>query len=285
MSDIESLVLSTVERWWAGRYSEKHGLVTSYDPKKHLAKVTFQPSGQESGWLPIECHSIGNGFGIASGVNPGDGKTTGDQVVVRYDGNDVESGKVCSGRVFSDQDQPPHVESGELVIWTRFNKSESGKANLGDDSDQTGSENDASGAQGGTGQQIYLKKDGTMTMTDGNGATIVWDGNGNINLTCNNLTLTVNKSMTTTVTQNQTTTVTQAIATTSQTNQIDTKGTYTVVAGGDAGIGAGGGIEIAAGGILGLDGSQVGAKGGGSVGDLAVNAQTGKTSISPWVSP
>lgn len=285
MSDIESTVLRLVEKWWSDLRTERHGLVTSYDPKKHMGKVTFQPEGQESGWLPIECHSIGNGFGIASGINPGDGKTSGDQVVVRYQEGDLDSGKICSGRVFSSQDQPPHVESGELVMWTRFQKSESGKASLGDDPDQTGSENDASGAQGGTGQQIYFKKDGTITFTDGNGATLVMDGKGNVTLTCNNLTLTVNKSMTTNVTQNQTTTVTEAIATTSQTNQIDTKGTYTVVAGGDAGIGASGGIEIAAGGILGLDGSQVGAKGGGSVGDLAVNAQTGKTSISPWVSP
>lgn len=253
--DLENMILSTIERWWGGRYSEKHGLVTSYDPDKHLAKVTFQPSGQESGWLPIETGHIGDGYGIATGPQVGDGKTTGDQVVIRYQGNDIESGKIVQ-RVHSDDQKPPKVESGETVIWTRFTKSDGGKES-------------AEGAEGGEGQKIYLKKDGTMTMTDGNGATIVWDGKGNIKIDCNNLTFTVK----------------EAITTKSATNQIDTSGTYTVVAGGDAGIGAGGGIEIAAGGILGLDGSMVGAMGGGSVSDLSVNAQTGKLSIPPWVTP
>ena len=59
--DIESLILRTVERWWAGRYSERHGLVTSYDPKTYLAKVTYQPEGQESGWLPIETGHLDHG--------------------------------------------------------------------------------------------------------------------------------------------------------------------------------------------------------------------------------
>ena len=93
MSD-ENFVLGVVERWWASRYSERHALVTSFDPQRYLAKVAFQPEGQESGWLPIETGHIGNGYGIAVGLQPGDGKTTGDQVVVRYQEGDFESGKI-----------------------------------------------------------------------------------------------------------------------------------------------------------------------------------------------
>lgn len=114
--DLERMVQHIIERLMAGRYTERHGLVTSYDPKTHLAKVTFQPEGQESGWLPIETGHIGNGFGIAIGLTPGDGKKTGDQVIVRYQEGDIESGKIVQ-RVHSDQDKPPRVESGEMVFW------------------------------------------------------------------------------------------------------------------------------------------------------------------------
>jgi uncharacterized protein involved in type VI secretion and phage assembly len=167
--DFERTVLGIVERWSAGRFSERHGLVTSYDPNNHLAKVTFQPEGQESGWIPIETGHIGAGYGIAVGLQPGDGKTTGDQVVVRYQEGDFESGKIVQ-RVHSDNNKPPVVQSGEAMIWTRYQKSDGGA-------------NSAQGGQGGTGQQIYFKNDGSLTAQDGNGAVHAMDGLGNITVT------------------------------------------------------------------------------------------------------
>jgi hypothetical protein len=85
------------------------------------------PSGQTSGWLPIETGHIGNGYGIAVGLIAGDGEKTGDHVKVSYNQDDFEGGKI-SARVHSDVDKPPMVESGEMVMWTqwgqqiRFNK-------------------------------------------------------------------------------------------------------------------------------------------------------------------
>lgn len=141
--DLERLIQHAIERLMAGRYTERHALVTSYDPDKHLAKVTFQPEGQESGWLPIETGHIGNGFGIAIGLTPGSGKSSGqggagsndsgsgggggqgagggnqeqgDQVIVRMQEGDIESGKIVQ-RVHSDKDKPPKVQSGEMVFW------------------------------------------------------------------------------------------------------------------------------------------------------------------------
>ena len=35
------------EAGMASHFNERHGLVTSYDPKTHLAKVTYQPDGEE----------------------------------------------------------------------------------------------------------------------------------------------------------------------------------------------------------------------------------------------
>jgi phage baseplate assembly protein gpV len=191
MSD-ENFILGVIERWWAGRYSERHGIVTSYDPKNYLAKVTLQPEGQESGWLPIETGHIGEGYGIVIGLQPGQGgvnaqgqggqagsqqNNQGDQVVVRYQEGDFESGKIVQ-RVHSDQDTPPQAQSGEIIIWTKFQKS-------GGQSPDA-----AQGGQGGEGQKIYLKNDGSITVTDGNGATTVYDGKGDITVDVNNYTLT-----------------------------------------------------------------------------------------------
>jgi phage baseplate assembly protein gpV len=179
MSDLEDRILAVVERWYASRYSERHGLVTSYDPNNYLAKVAFMPEGQESGWLPIETGHIGNSYGVAVGLQPGDGKKTGDQVVVRFQEGDVESGKIVQ-RVHSDSDTPPTVQSGELVLWTKFQNS-------------GGGQDSAQGGQGGTGQKIYLKNDGSISFTDGNGATLTFDGLGNVTLQANQITVTAAK--------------------------------------------------------------------------------------------
>lgn len=221
MSDIENMMLGVIERWWASRYSERHGIVTSYDPDKYLAKVTFQPEGQESGWLPIETGHIGNGYGIAIGLQPGAGgaqpggngaspggtssPNQGDQVVVRFQEGDFESGKIVQ-RVHSDEDKPPRVESGEIVIWTKFQNSGGGTPDA------------AQGGQGGTGQKIYLKKDGSISWEDGNGATLTFDGQGNAKLVCNALevdaakTIVVNGTQDITVNGSAKVTVTAAAA-------------------------------------------------------------------------
>jgi phage baseplate assembly protein gpV len=194
--DLENVILHVIERWIAGRYTERHGLVTSYDSKKYLAKVTFQPEGQESGWLPIETGHVGQGYGIAMGLQPGSGSgvqgqqqgdsgqsgsdsngATGDQVIVRYQEGDIESGKIVQ-RVHSDKDTPPEAKSGELLFWTKFKQD-----------DSPGPDAAADGQSGSKGQQIYFKKDGSLVFTDGNGATITLDGQGNMVFACKKYTV------------------------------------------------------------------------------------------------
>lgn len=199
-ADLESIILRTVERWWAGRYSERHGLVTSYDPQNYLAKVVFQPEGQESGWLPIETGHIGEGYGIAVGLQPGSGQSpqqngqqsaggssagaSGDQVIVRFQEGDFEGGKIVQ-RVHSSQDTPPQVQSGELVIWTKFKQDSS----PGPDAASTGQ----SGSQG---QKIYFKNDGSIQITDGNGAAYTLDGQGNVTVAAKSMTWNVQNGIT-----------------------------------------------------------------------------------------
>jgi len=190
---LDNLILSVVERWWAGRYSERHAIVSSWDSKNHLAKVTLQPEGQETGWLPVETSHIGQNYGILIGLQPGqagvDAKgqggqsgpeqnNQGDQVIVRWQEGDVESGKVA-GRVHSDQDKPPEVKSGEMLLYTKFQKSGGPTPDAGQ------------GGQGGTGSQIHFKNDGSLTFTDGNGGSLVFDGQGNCTLNCKKMTFKV----------------------------------------------------------------------------------------------
>lgn len=199
--DLESLIYSCIDRYMGGgsgqignaRYHERHAIVTSYDPDKYLAKVMLMPEGQESGWLPIETGHIGSDYGHAVGLQPGDGKKTGDQVIIRMQEGDLESGKIVQ-RVHSDSDKPPRVESGEMVMWAKFKKSK-GKSQIGDETtDQaSGDDNDqADSGKGGSGQQFYFKNDGSTTWTDGNGATITKDGAGKITITSTNNDLVVN---------------------------------------------------------------------------------------------
>lgn len=209
--DLENMIQHAIERLMAGRYTERHGLVTSYDPKKHLAKVTFQPEGQESGWLPIETGHIGNGFGIAIGLTPGSGKgsgqggaggggngsqsssqgggekqSQGDQVIVRYQEGDIESGKIVQ-RVHSDEDKPPEVQSGEMVFWHKNGAkiffSKDGSLLL-----QGGKEDDSS-SSGGTAKGSPA---GTDTSKD-TVASYKLDGKGNITMTGKSKTDTLDK--------------------------------------------------------------------------------------------
>lgn len=145
----ENFYMRNMERAMISHNNERHGLVTSYDDKKHLAKVTFMPEGEESGWLPIEEGHMGNGWGILVGLTPGSGQGSGsggagsgggsggsgggsgggaggggssggqqyqgDQVIIRYNEGDLESGKIVK-RVHSDTDTPPKVKSGEMLM-------------------------------------------------------------------------------------------------------------------------------------------------------------------------
>lgn len=255
--DLERLIYSCISRYLGGgtghvggnHYYERHGIVTSYDPQKYLAKVTYMPEGQESGWLPIETGHIGNDYGVAIGLQPGDGKKTGDQVIVRYQEGDLESGKIVQ-RVHSDNEKPPTVQSGEIVLWSKFKKSRN-KTELGDETTDTGGtagDYEPEGAQGGSGQQIYLKNDGSITWTDGNGGTFLFDGKGNATLTCNDLTFKVNGKWISDIAQ-----------------------VLTMIAQGDAGIKSSSNIEVKAGGTAGIDGgAKVVVQGGGDVSDGSV---------------
>lgn len=91
-----------------GEYSwPQLATISSYDAGNHSAKVMLQPSNQESNWMPLGAIGIGNGWGVAVGPQ------IGDQVLVVFEHGDFSSGTIVA-RVFSTQQQPPAVPSGEI---------------------------------------------------------------------------------------------------------------------------------------------------------------------------
>lgn len=109
--DLLNLIRREIERHLQQRIGKKYGTVTSYDANRHLAKVSLQPNGQETGWLPIRTPSAGNGFGISIGL------TSGAQVELVPQDDDIDA-LAISGVVHSEQDVAPVAQSGEVVIQT-----------------------------------------------------------------------------------------------------------------------------------------------------------------------
>ena len=122
------------------------GTVQSYDPKTHAVKLSLQPEGTLTGWLPLSAIGVGNGFGVYVGA------TTNHAYAAYFHEGDLEAG-VIIGRLPTDQEAPIQVQSGEIVI------------------------------QSPTGSLCKLLQDGSVTVQDKNAATIALDGSGNITLT------------------------------------------------------------------------------------------------------
>jgi phage baseplate assembly protein gpV len=87
----------------------RFGLVSSFDPVAYAARVMLQPENILSGWLPILSAWVGNGWGLAAPLTPGD------QVLVVAQEADAEHG-VIIGCVWSAVDKSPGAASGELWL-------------------------------------------------------------------------------------------------------------------------------------------------------------------------
>lgn len=83
----------------------RFGVVSSVDPHSYAARVTLQPEGVLSGWLPVLSPWVGAGWGMACPPAPGD------QVLVLPQDGDAEHG-VIVGRAFSAAALPPAGGNG-----------------------------------------------------------------------------------------------------------------------------------------------------------------------------
>lgn len=87
----------------------RFAIVTSVDPSRPAVRVSLQPEGVITGWLPVLSPWVGAGWGIASPPSPGD------QVLVLAQEGDSEHGIVV-GRAWSDTARTPQAPPGELWI-------------------------------------------------------------------------------------------------------------------------------------------------------------------------
>ena len=81
--------------------------VTSYDPVNYAVKVKLQPTGEETGWLPVGSPWTGNGWGFHAPPSQGD------QVHIVFQEGDRLT-PILAGRVFDDDHRPLNVPSGEF---------------------------------------------------------------------------------------------------------------------------------------------------------------------------
>jgi phage baseplate assembly protein gpV len=85
----------------------RFGTVTSVDAGRHAVRVTLQPEGVLSGWLPVLSSWTGAGWGMVCMPLPGT------QVLVVPQEGDAEHG-VIVGAAYSDAATAPNAPLGEL---------------------------------------------------------------------------------------------------------------------------------------------------------------------------
>lgn len=87
----------------------RFGIVTSVDPARYAARVSLQPEGVLTGWLPVLSAWAGAGWGAVCLPAPGN------QVLVVPQEGDAEHG-VIVGASYSDVARAPAAPTGELWL-------------------------------------------------------------------------------------------------------------------------------------------------------------------------
>lgn len=87
----------------------RFGIVSSVNTANATARVTLQPEGVLTGWLPLLSPWAGNGWGLVCPPSPGD------QVLVLPQEGDAEHGLVAAVS-WSAQTTPPAAPAGEFWL-------------------------------------------------------------------------------------------------------------------------------------------------------------------------
>jgi len=98
-----------VSQFLSNLFIARHGTIASFNPANYTVKVTIQPEGTTTGFIPLTAPWVGNNFGAVFGPE------VGDQVLVHFiDGNPQAA--LVGGRTFNDSAPPPVVQSGQAAI-------------------------------------------------------------------------------------------------------------------------------------------------------------------------
>lgn len=93
----------------AGETGTRQGIITAYDPDAFAVKVQLQPTGEETGWIPLKTPWAGNGWGMVAAP------VIGAVVEIESDSFNISNGS-ASGQLFNDDDRPPAAPSGEFWL-------------------------------------------------------------------------------------------------------------------------------------------------------------------------
>ncbi|MBZ6386807.1 phage baseplate assembly protein V [Pantoea piersonii] len=93
----------------AGDSRTRQGIITAYDPGSYAVKVQLQPTGEETGWIPLSSPWVGNGWGLAAGP------MTGAVVEVEFDSGLMGTG-MAAGQFYNDIDRCPGPPAGEFWL-------------------------------------------------------------------------------------------------------------------------------------------------------------------------
>lgn len=109
MRALLQVMAATAQQSAAGSSQTRQGIVTSYDPASYAVKVQLQPTGEETGWIPLSSPWVGNGWGFAAGP------MIGAVAEVDFDGGLPGAG-MATGQFYNDEDRCPGPPSGEFWL-------------------------------------------------------------------------------------------------------------------------------------------------------------------------
>ncbi|HHL2824786.1 TPA: phage baseplate assembly protein V [Citrobacter murliniae] len=109
MNQLNNLMAMRAQQAFAAFSGTRQGVITAYDPKEYAIKAELQPTGEETGWLPLGTPWGGNGWGFAAGP------MIGAEVQIDFDSGTIGVG-MAGSQFYNNEDRCPGPPSGELWI-------------------------------------------------------------------------------------------------------------------------------------------------------------------------
>lgn len=109
MKTLLNIMAATARQSTANKSGSRQGIVTAYDPKSYAVKVQLQPTGEETGWIPLSSPWVGNGWGFAAGP------MVGAVAQIDFDLGVMGTG-MAAGQFYNDEDRCPGPPSGEFWL-------------------------------------------------------------------------------------------------------------------------------------------------------------------------
>lgn len=109
MRALLNAMAANAQQTTAGDSGTRQGVISAYDPANYAVKVQLQPTGEETGWIPLSSPWVGSGWGVAAGP------MIGAVVEVGFDSGLMGAG-MAAGQFFNDVDRSPGPPSGEFWL-------------------------------------------------------------------------------------------------------------------------------------------------------------------------